>query len=85
MELAHKAALRVAQFIGTSSDDRHRLFRVIKKSYRARSKVAHGDDPPRTLDDTLRETEMSLRRALRRWIDPTVSHDMTEVDAQLLE
>jgi hypothetical protein len=65
LELGYRAALRIARFLGEDSGYRVTLFKTMKKSYNARSRVVHGDPLPRDIADTTAFTEEVLRKALR--------------------
>lgn len=84
-ELRYRASLRIARFLGVDSDERIRLFRGAKDSYDLRSAIVHGADlPDNETRDIASTTEHLLRRALRRWVDPSQSRDINEIDEELL-
>lgn len=83
-ELSYRAALRIARFLGDSSDDRKAIFTLAKKSYDARSKVAHGATPPANIGSICEETESLLRRALLRWAESSPAPTPKSLDAPLL-
>lgn len=41
-EVTHKVAERFARFIGKDFEDRKRLFKLVKDTYKIRSKAVHG-------------------------------------------
>ncbi len=61
-ELKFRAAIRIAEFLGATGDERVRYFEQIKKSYDLRSKVVHGS---RFRAADLAEAESATRAALR--------------------
>jgi hypothetical protein len=83
-ELRFRAGLRIARFLGDDPTERLELNKRVKSSYDARSHVLHGGDPLPNIGPLSVEAEEWLRRALRRWIDPTRSHSPVDIDSQLL-
>ncbi len=91
-ELRFRASLRIARFIGRDPAERADLFRWLKRSYDWRSRIVHGGGQPSgkeakqlgDLQSAVRFTEAALRRALGRWIDPEVSHQLSALDAEFL-
>lgn len=69
-ELTYKLALRAAFLIGKRKDKRYTIFEDMKKAYRYRSRIVHGDNPPSR--DELRaivpKTEEYLRQSIRRFL-----------------
>jgi hypothetical protein len=69
-ELTYKLAQRVAFLLGKRSSQRESIFYNMKKAYRYRSRIVHGDNPPRR--DELRgitsKTEDYLRQSIRRFL-----------------
>jgi len=69
-ELTYKLALRVAFLLGKRKDKRYAIFRDVKKAYRYRSRIVHGDNPPSR--DELRaivpKTEDYLRQSIQRFL-----------------
>ncbi len=69
-ELTYKLALRVAFLLGKRKDKRYAIFEDMKKAYRYRSRIVHGDNPPSR--DELRvivpKTEDYLRQSIQRFL-----------------
>jgi len=69
-ELTYKLALRAVFLIGKTKDKRYTIFGDMKKAYRYRSRIVHGDNPPSR--DELRaivpKTEEYLRQSIRRFL-----------------
>ena len=90
LELAYRASMRIARFLGNSPTEREELVDTLKRSYRLRSLVAHGvgmnEKKVQKLDplELTTRTHNLLRRALVRWLDPAVPHDATSLDRALL-
>ena len=80
MELSYRAALRIARFLGEGPGQRVELFETMKKSYNARSRVVHGDPPPRDIAHTTAFTEEALRKALRSSILSGSGPDLDKLD-----
>ena len=81
-ELRYRISLRVANFVGRSEShgNRREIFEQLKRSYDARSKVAHGGEAP-DLEATADVTGRHLRSALEAWIDPEVPHEDLDIPA----
>jgi len=80
MELTYKAALRIARFVGRDAPERVEIFEGMKNSYNARSRVVHGDPPPRDIADTTAFTEEVVRKALRSSVLSGSGPDLDELD-----
>jgi len=82
-ELKYRISLRVANLVGRSDsyERRREIFDELKRSYDARSKVAHGQEAS-DLEAIAELTGRHLRSALKAWIDPEVPHD--DLDARAL-
>lgn len=83
-ELSYRASLRLARAVGRDASDRVRVFDLSRQSYKARSKIVHGDaqEDARQVAVELREV---TRRLLRLWIDPTTRPDVGDLDRQIVE
>jgi hypothetical protein len=66
-ELSYKISMRLAALIGHTPDERMAIFTEARKSYRARSRIAHGSSQSDVVAaaDSAREL---LRRALVSWM-----------------
>jgi len=69
-ELTYKLALRAAFLLGKRKDKRYAIFEDMKKAYKYRSRIVHGDNPPSR--DELRaivpKTEGYLRQSIQRFL-----------------
>jgi hypothetical protein len=67
-ELSFRAAVRITVYLGESSEDRYQLFELARKSYAARSAIAHGDVKKNRRPDEplINATTNLLRRAIRK-------------------
>lgn len=86
-ELKLRAALRIAQYLGESPAERHQIFALAKKSYDARSALAHGNlKQIQKLDEALvTSTRSLLRRAIRQSLLNGHAPRVTELDEALLD
>jgi hypothetical protein len=84
-ELAYRAGLRIARFIGLTKADREDIFKEIKRSYTCRSKVVHGEEYPEEAKRKLTlETAVVLRRALHACLPERKAPDISALDRRLL-
>jgi Apea-like HEPN len=89
-ELAYKAGMRIAMFVGDTVDARLAIREKLKRSYDLRSKIVHGVPPDQRgkragpLPDRVAETSDTLRAALRHWLDPGARRTPEALDQQLL-
>lgn len=67
-ELTYRAALRIARLAGTTPSERKEAFDLAKASYRLRSNIVHGNEPPADLDKRLFDTRQLARAVLRAWV-----------------
>ncbi len=79
-ELSFRASMRIAAFLGRSTEERRELFKQMRESYDVRSKVVHGDVSGR-LEAVLANTEAILRAALRKAL--TSGLDIRQLDGSL--
>ena len=68
-ELTYKLSQRVAFLLGKRSSQRETIFNNMKKAYRYRSRIVHGDNPPSRdkLQSIISKTEDYLRQSIRRF------------------
>jgi hypothetical protein len=87
-ELKYRASLRIARFVGSSPDERRRLFGEMKTSYDLRSHLVHGGDSNskkcRRLPEVVDQTGATLRRALRLCLERGQPPPLPDIDAGLL-
>lgn len=83
-EISYRISLRIAVLL-TEVGQRRELFRRMKQSYEARSRVVHGSPAKQDLQELLSETEDVLRLSLRRALDPEWPDGYREMDAFVLE
>lgn len=70
-ELSYRAAIRLAQLLGGTGEERRRAFNLARSSYNARSEVVHGKAPTEDLSKMVEQTRELARRAIRAWLlDP---------------
>ena len=69
-ELTYKLAMRVAFLLGDEPEERPLIFGGMKKAYRYRSSIVHGDEPPNRdeLGVITTKTEEYLRRSIRAFL-----------------
>ena len=69
-ELTYKLSQRVAFLLGKRSSQRETIFNNMKKAYRYRSRIVHGDNPPGRdeLRGIISKTEDYLRQSIRRFL-----------------
>jgi len=80
-EATYRLALRIAYFLGRTSDDRVAIDRNIRDSYRLRSDVVHGRSYSSSVLDAFTEkTANYLRRALRSVAQKGAQLDVDSID-----
>ena len=78
-ELAYKLAIRAAFLLGDSEERRKSIYKVLRKAYKVRSKMVHGDKPLKNveigkgrslvIDEHVYQVEDILRESINRFID----------------
>jgi hypothetical protein len=88
LELKYRAQMRIARFVGDSLEEREMIRKQLGESYALRSAIVHGSRSRKQTGDAIRtaaeETASTLRRALRRWIDPNFDGSPEGLDRGLL-
>lgn len=82
-ESTHKVAVRTARYLETSSNQRQQTFRLVKKLYGLRSKIAHGKSLNLENENAnlICTGALLLSRVLRRMLeDKTTQIDVNRVD-----
>lgn len=70
-ELRYRASLRIAYFLGSTSDERQRIYSAAMKSYDIRSKLVHGANVGERIIHLATSTVLAyLRDSLRLLLDP---------------
>ena len=88
-ELAYRAAIRIAIYLGSNDLERQRIFEDMRASYRRRSAIVHGSVSESKGRKTLATAEVSevtrsyLRQVLLKILQSDKSFDPSELDAQL--
>lgn len=67
-ELSYRAAIRLAQLVGQTAEDKRAAFNAARRSYDRRSKVVHGKHAKDDLGKVVEETRELARKALRAWL-----------------
>ncbi len=83
-ELRYRASLRLARLCGDTPEARKEIFELAKKSYDARSKIVHGENPPADMPRIISRTRGFAQRALRRWLLDRPSRGIAGIDEELL-
>ncbi len=78
-EISHKVALRIAYYLGKSPTERRSLFRLVKDSYNARSRLVHGDEVG-DLKLARKTAKQTLRLALMRVLTDQAVPALAELD-----
>jgi hypothetical protein len=65
-ELSFRASLRIAYFLGRRPDERLEIYERMRESYKARSRVVHGQEVSVNVRQVAQQTEEALREALGR-------------------
>jgi hypothetical protein len=89
-ELSYRACMRIAHFVGDTPTERRDLFELLRRSYNARSLVAHGAGAKdrrkvEPIRDRADETLAVLRNAIRRWIEPGAHRSPDDLDNALVD
>lgn len=71
-ELTFRLSLRVAFLLEETGSKRKELFEFIKKMYKIRSKIVHGNTYNLTREDVIRLEEV-LRLSLKKWISDSLN------------
>lgn len=79
-ELSYRAAIRLAQLVGQTAEDKRAAFNFARRSYDRRSKVVHGQPAKDDLGKVVEETRELARKALRAWLlnGPRNASDLDE-------
>jgi hypothetical protein len=67
-ELSYRVAMRLAQLIGQTTDEKQAAFKAARRSYRKRSKVVHGQPAEGDLGKVVEETRELARKAIKAWL-----------------
>lgn len=81
-EIAYKAAMRIAYYIGQDGPHRARLFRSLKDSYHIRSALVHGDHPSHT-KSARQSARDALRLSLVKLLTEGTSPDVAALDSSI--
>jgi hypothetical protein len=68
-ELKFRCSLRIAAYIGVTTDERVAVYKEMRGSYDCRSALVHGDEPKVNVTAVAGRTRDCLRRALVRLLD----------------
>lgn len=83
-ELNYRIALRLARLCGDTPERRQDIFISAKESYRARSKIVHGESPREPIRQILPRTGDMAREALSRWLLNRPADGVQGLDRALL-
>jgi len=90
-ELSYRAAVRLAEFLGTSGDNRKAIYKATKLSYDWRSAIVHGSPSSKKklarrypLQETVRLTTEYLRLALLKVLELCGRFDPNTLESDLL-
>jgi len=83
-ELRYRASLRLARLCGDTLAARQEIFELAKKSYDARSKIVHGENPPPTMPQIISRTRGLAQQALRRWLLDRPPGGLAGIDNEFL-
>lgn len=82
-EISYRICLRIAALLAEGGH-RTELFRQMRESYEARSRIVHGSRAKVDLRNVLSSTEGILRLALRTALQPDWPRDVEQMDALVL-
>ena len=70
-ELSYRLSVRIATFLGNSSEDKNHIFSDIRKAYKTRSDIVHGDSAVNQSDiaEISPKIEEYTRRSLKRFLE----------------
>ena len=88
-ELSYRAAILLAEFLGTSGDNRKQIFDATRISYKWRSAIVHGSSTKKlakkcSLQETLQVTTGYLRSALLQVLDLPSRLNINKLETDLL-
>ncbi|OGO24828.1 MAG: hypothetical protein A2Z28_08285 [Chloroflexi bacterium RBG_16_51_9] len=87
-ELTYKLALRIAFLLGKRRDKRKTILSDIKQAYNYRSRIVHGDNPPKrvTLKPAIAKTEDYLRHSIKTFLQLLAQgKSLREIQENLLD
>jgi hypothetical protein len=84
-ELSYKLALRAAFILERGKKGRIKVFKRLKQAYDARSKVVHGQKPPKNLPELVADTEEYLRQSIKRFLKLSDRYTIKELRDRLLD
>jgi len=83
-ELSFRASLRIAAFLASEPAESEKIFREIKASYDARSKIVHGNQPKGDITAICDSTKKYLQQLLIRVISKDEKWDPSQIEIELL-
>jgi hypothetical protein len=85
IELSYRVSLRIAALVGTEPNERGKVFKQARDSYKCRSEVVHGVATKGSLSAVVAETRELARRVLRRWVLEPPEGGVEEIDRMIFE
>jgi Apea-like HEPN len=70
-ELSYRVAVRIAQLLGGTGEEKRAAFNLARSSYKVRSEVVHGKASKEDLGKVVEQTRELARRTIKTWLlDP---------------
>jgi hypothetical protein len=85
IELSYRVSLRIAALVGTGPNERGKVFKQARDSYKCRSEVVHGVATKGSLSAVVAETRDLARRVLRRWVLEPPEGGVEGIDRMIFE
>lgn len=84
-ELSFRLGMRLGKILGSDVNEACEIFAFAKKFYGLRSKVAHGEELPNSIDEDVKKAEELLRQSLGAYLSNQVQFSDDHLNRILLE
>lgn len=84
-ELNFRLGMRLGKTLGSDADEACDIFEFAKNFYGLRSKVAHGEELPHSIDEDVKRAEELLRQSLGMYLSNQVQFSDDNMNRALLE
>lgn len=84
-ELNFRLGMRLGKILGVDVNEACEIFKFAKKFYDLRSRVAHGEELPNSIEDDVKKAEELLRQSLGMYLSNQVQFSDENLNRMLLE
>lgn len=84
-ELSFRLGMRLGKTLGSDTDEACKIFEFAKNFYGLRSKVAHGEELPHSIEEDVKRAEELLRQSLGMYLSNQVQFSDDNMNRALLE